>query len=291
MRTDIHAPKSADFNPEHYTFGGCYEFYSDEPHLSALVLQRRLDAVKAYEAEGYRFADHQSIGCGRCGHCGAGLRYTALMLHENKEMIWVGETCLGNTFESTREQFRAMRKAAAAQRKVSREIGILNRRLQQAAEKEPVLAVWQDAEDWARVEKRYPAFVRDIYSKAQRYELSPAQIAAAAKAIRQTDERREQVQQAVMNGQQDRVPQGRVDVKGVVLSRKQVETFNGIGYKLLVQDDKGWKVYVSEPSALYKQVGKGSRIAFSANITPSEDDPIFGFASRPTKARLLEVAG
>ena len=291
-RTDIHAPGSEDFNPEDYQYRGVFDTNpgadSISPEYVKFMLAQIEAAVDKAKAAGYSFAPHQ-CGKGKCGHCGAYMRYAALMAHKpSMELIWVGEICLDNTFESTREEFRAIRKAANAQRKLSKQIGVVNRRLLQAAERQPILAVWQDSEDWARVARRYPAFVRDIYNQVNWKDLTDRQCEAAANAIAQSDAKRAEVKAAVESGKQERCPIGRLTILGTVLSRKEVEAFDGgTAIKLLVQSDKGWKVYVTAPSAIRWHVKKGDRVKFAAAVTPSEDDPIFGFASRPTKAEIL----
>jgi hypothetical protein len=55
---------------------------------------------------------------------------------------------------------------------------------------------------------------------------------------------------------------------------------------MLVQDDRGFKVWGSVPSNLYD--AKGRSVSFSAAIQPSEDDDKFGFFKRPTKAKFNE---
>jgi hypothetical protein len=183
MRTDIHAPASAEFNPENYVCLGTFDLLTD----NNLLRECQIAAIAKFEAKGYKFAAHNKRGSCQCGHCGSRLRYAGLMLHESNEMIWVGEICLGGTFESTREQFRTLRKQAAAQAKATRELGHYARRISEAVAQEPILAIWEDLEDWNRVSNQYPWFVSDILSKAKRYDLSERQIAAAAKAIRETD--------------------------------------------------------------------------------------------------------
>lgn len=290
-RTDIHAAKSEDFNPEAYTCLGVFDLNPGKdvpcPKYVAYEINRRTAAVEKAKSEGKVFAAHQR-GPSNCGHCGAHMRYAALMVHENGEMIWVGEICLGNTFEGTRSEFRAMRAATAAQRKVSREIGIVNRRIQQAVDMEPILAIWQDHEDWARVARQYPAFVSDILSRASYRDFSEAQIRAAARAISQSNERKAKTAQDLEEGKIDPCPSGRQLIEGTIILIKEQDSFDGTILKMLVQTEKGWKVWGTIPSAIRYHVEKGMKVSFSANITPSENDPVFGFASRPTKAKILE---
>lgn len=84
------------------------------------------------------------------------------------------------------------------------------------------------------------------------------------------------------------VTQERIEITGEVVGIKWVE---GYGYnspdvkKIIVLDDRGFKLYGSAPSGL--GVERGDRINFFAAIEHSKDDSQFGFYKRPTKAQLL----
>ena len=57
--------------------------------------------------------------------------------------------------------------------------------------------------------------------------------------------------------------------------------------KLLVRDDRGFKVWGSAADECIEW--RGARVAFDARLSVSNDDPCFGFYSRPTKWSI-EVA-
>jgi len=58
--------------------------------------------------------------------------------------------------------------------------------------------------------------------------------------------------------------------------------------KLIVADDRGFKVYVTEPSNIYCEGGE--RVSMSIDIkSVSDRDRSFGFGSRPTKAVNLDA--
>lgn len=100
---------------------------------------------------------------------------------------------------------------------------------------------------------------------------------------------------------------GRQTIVGVMGKAKPVD--KTVGYrditvwKVVVTLDSGQRVYGSIPAAVldaYHAEGKyedgmegwtvGKRVQFDAAVEVSEDDPGFGYYSRPTKARLVEVA-
>lgn len=83
------------------------------------------------------------------------------------------------------------------------------------------------------------------------------------------------------------VPTGRVAVEGKVVGIKWVAGYSYYApdvKKIVVEDDRGFKVYGSCPSA-YAEVERGEAISFTATLEPSHDDELFGFFKRPTTKR------
>lgn len=89
------------------------------------------------------------------------------------------------------------------------------------------------------------------------------------------------------------VPAGRQVVTGEVVGVKWVD---GYGYnavdvmKLVVADDRGFKVYGTAPRAIAQDVERGARVQFAATLERSADDAAFGFYARPASAVLLAPA-
>ncbi len=91
-------------------------------------------------------------------------------------------------------------------------------------------------------------------------------------------------------------PTGRFKITGDVMSTKSVDSQYGYVFKMLVRDDRGFKVFGSIPSCLelfddkdgnQRALAIGDRVEFMAAIEQSKDDVKFGFYKRPTKAKLL----
>ena len=82
------------------------------------------------------------------------------------------------------------------------------------------------------------------------------------------------------------IVEGKQLIAGTILSTKRVEgyAYNQWILKMLVKDDRGFKVWGSVPASIYADAEKGTRIQFNASIQASNDDPKFGFFKRPTKA-------
>jgi hypothetical protein len=82
--------------------------------------------------------------------------------------------------------------------------------------------------------------------------------------------------------------EGRQRFEGVVLGSKWVANEWGGSLKLLVRDDRGFKLWGSAPDMAVEF--RGLRVAFTARVAASDDDPTFGFYSRPTKWDVEEKA-
>jgi hypothetical protein len=75
-------------------------------------------------------------------------------------------------------------------------------------------------------------------------------------------------------------PTGRLLVKGTVVSLKEQDGDWGLTLKMLVRADEGFKVWATCPEY---GTQRGDRVSFNITLTPSKDDPKFGFGSRPAK--------
>jgi hypothetical protein len=86
------------------------------------------------------------------------------------------------------------------------------------------------------------------------------------------------------------VANGRMVVRGKVLTVKTTEGFYGVQTKMLVQHADGWKVWGTVPSMILDGLTRGDEVEFTATVKVSDDDPKFGFFSRPAKAAVLSAA-
>lgn len=86
------------------------------------------------------------------------------------------------------------------------------------------------------------------------------------------------------------VEEGRIVITGEVLAFKWQSSDYGETLKMLVQDDRGFRVWGSVPKGL-DDAERNSRISFTATVQQSNDSTKFGFFKRPAKAEILnEVA-
>ncbi len=85
------------------------------------------------------------------------------------------------------------------------------------------------------------------------------------------------------------VPEGKHTVAGVVTWVGTEESYFGYTTqytrKMTVQTEEGWTVKVTVPRSV--EVEKGTRVRFTATLTRSERDPLFGWGKRPTQVGVM----
>lgn len=278
-RTDIHRPSAPEFNPENYQFVTCIDLHPEQGDRKSAG-----ELVNQYVAQGYRFA----VAGEGCGHCGANIRYAALMLHPlTMEMLYIGEQCLTNRFESiTKTQFQTLRENARLNRE----------RINRKQKRADFIAAHPEAQmllAYEREVEAIPTFLSSLTFQLERDgELSEKQLAAIEPAIIRD---REQTARAIareaeanaLRASGVRAPSGRVTVTGKIVGFKTVESdIYGDTLKMIVQSVEGWKVYVTAPVGAGDAL-VGEQVTFSAQITPSQDDVLFAFGKRPTKFQRL----
>jgi hypothetical protein len=151
----------------------------------------------------------------------------------------------------------------------------------------------------------HPIFA-DMAGKLVRYgSLSDKQVEFALKLLKEHCERhanggktdREVAWQREKDMAED-CPTGRVQVIGTVLKTELKENQFGTTLKMALKSDKGFVVWVTVPDNLaifdvgeyQRGLAKGDRVALTATLTPSTNDPKFGFGKRPTGGKLLTEA-
>lgn len=306
-RTDIHRPSAAEFDPESYNLFGVFDLNPDE-FFGAHERVLRRQAIETAKSMGYRFASHQHTG--QCGHCGAHIRYAALMLHEaSHEMIYVGETCLDGRFEMTKGEFDRLRKQAKLDREKQRLLTAFRTmcenqslayatyafNIEIALEREGKALVGDgfDAIVWAGLNWNLNT-LQDIMTKARRYgSISEKQTALVERLVAEQDAKWSAfvVKQQARNSEKesaDQVQAGRYEFSGEVVALKEVE--DNFSYyprtilKMTVKLAGGQRLYGTVPSAI--EVNKGDMVRLTATVEASSKDPSFGFFKRPAKASV-----
>lgn len=301
-RTDVHAPKN--LKPEDYEFVACGNFPTAELDGFSPLASTHRHVID----EGWTFADTSEETGRGCQHCGAFLVYYAILKHlPSHRLIRVGETCLDNRFSLANAEFQKLRKAAK-----------LNRERRKLSDKRDAFlsgtlndgSLMRDLYEWA---KEQSAFDRDGYAESfeakfvrfiDRFgEVSDKFIAAIQRSkVRQAEWAAKKAEEAKTAAP---VIEGKITVTGEILSLKWRDSAYGGALKMVVRDDRGFKVWGTVPSNVLAQLDVNlaalhtdgnahyykdllpQRIIFAATIKKSDDDATFGFFSRPTNANLI----
>ena len=282
-RTDIHRPSAPEFDPEAYICMGVWDMAPEFPNPAAV--EARMLIVNSLIDQGYTIGHGSSRDC---GHCGAFIRYAALMVrHDVKQYIYVGETCLEGRFETlTAAEFKNLRETA----RLNRDRMAKTTKIATLIEANPVLVTVNDEDTLAKC----GLFVNDIARKLRMNgELSERQIEAFGKAVTRDLERYEREQNREAERQAKvaagvQCPAGKVTVAGTVVWSGWKDSDFGGAFKMIVESDEGWKVWATVPAKICGDDGiaAGTKVQFDATVTV-KDDPTFGYASRPSKARIV----
>lgn len=227
--------------------------------------------------------DRLGRGTHQCHHCGARIRYFAILEHiPTGDYIAVGETCL-DRFDLTTDAFHALRRQAELDRQVQR----IRKAIDAFVQANPDLAWMGDRNADGPEASLANGFVQDIARKLRLYgELSQRQVDAVRTAITRDAERAA----AIANDPTIWVaaPEGRVQVTGEVLAVKFQDSDFGGSWKMLVKvagqgEHEAWKLWVTVPSAL--DVERGDSITIKVTVTPKAGEESFAYGKRPTVAK------
>jgi hypothetical protein len=218
----------------------------------------------------------------QCDHCGAHLRYVAVLRHTSGDHIAVGETCLDNRVGMASQaafRFQFIRTAAANER-------ARQARLDAQAEfvaANPAVAMlvgYEGSNDF---------FVSLSEQLLRNGSLSERQVAAVERSVARDAERAARDAERAAEPKVP-APVGKQTVTGEVVGLKWHENDFGGCLKMTVKDDRGFCVWVTVPaalSAMQNELERGDRVTFSATLEQSDRDESFAFGKRPTKAARI----
>jgi hypothetical protein len=274
-RTDVHSPKN--LITEDYELVNCFDNQTAWAITEyGLTISRKLHAD-----------DELGRGANQCHHCGAHIRYFAVLEHTpTGKYIVAGETCVDNRFSRATADFQRLRKQAELDRAQQR----IKRALEQFAADNSDVAFLATGELPESIS--WNNFVSDISRKLRMYgEISTRQLTAVRDAIQRAEQQNaERAARKAAEATQitSDVVEGRIEISGEVLSTKWIESQFGSSLKMLVRDARGFKVFGSVPSSI--SANRGDRVRFVATVERSRDDSQFGFFSRPSKAAVITTA-
>ena len=283
-RTDIHRPSA--INPHEYEFVAFDYIGPGDAGLSLMGERRAFQQHLTRTGGKYSAHDHG----GTCAVCGACAFYIAKFYHRaTNTYICTGEDCAAKldmgdavAFRSFRDRTKAGLEAAAGKGKAQRFLA-----------EQGLDAAWSvyTSTEPGRYEE---GVIVDIVSKLVRYgSISQNQIGFVRTLLGKIEQR------AVIDAQRAAeyeaaapLPafEGRVTLRGKVLTVKEPDENSRFpAYKLLIQHADGWKVWGTCPASL-ADAKRGDIVEMVATVSKSDRDEKFGFYSRPSKARIVEVA-
>jgi hypothetical protein len=279
MRNDVHSPKN--LVTEDYIYVGAID--SDNRRSDWVIeLITRYASTEAGAPHGDDIA--------QCDHCGARLRYIAVLRHTTGQYISVGETCLENRFARATSDFHALRREAKLDRERAAARAAAVEFISHTTETEEGLPV-----DWPALNASENAFVQDVLRKLTQWgSISARQLSAIVGAVKRDAERAA----APVEVWAEVPTVKRAQVTGTVLTVKGVDSEWGFQVKILVRVEGlpgaagAVKLWGTAPAAISSVVGRGDVVEFTAGVKPSDRDATFGLFSRPTGARrVLDAAG
>lgn len=296
-RTDVHRPSA--IKPDEYEFV-C--FIDHRPDAWEFNATERKYFMQHMERTGAKFSTHEHGGvCHVCGNANA--MSVARFYHpKSNTYIEVGSTCM-DKMDGDPVAFRAFKERIAAG--LGTKAG--KARAQAFLDANGLSDAWlifvADAEslphrkygadengDGYTVELKFEErTIRDIVRKLVQYgSISAKQTEFVRKLLSQIPERAEREAKRAAEAEDAKpIPPEhdgtRVEIVGTILGFKSPE-FGPT--RMLVASDDGWKVFGTAPAAITVPDDRGARIRFAAKIKISDNDPKFGFFSRPTKAEI-----
>jgi len=308
-RTDIHRPSAID--PLDYDFVAAFTHDSGMGMANMLENAHQREIFQKHrEMTGGTFSTHAHGGT--CHICGAWALNLAVFHHpESNKYIRTGFDCAEKMdagdpvlFRKIRDERTAYLRARAGKMKA---LGTLEERglLEQVdtlfsdylREGSRHLIVQDDMipasiPDWMKARVENDLFTAaDIMRKLVQYgDLSEKQwkfFSVLLTRILNAEKKAIEIMERKAKELRIPAPEGRVTVEGVIISRKGVDTAFGFAIKVAVKDPRGFTVWSTLPAAI-DDAEVGDTVSFDARLTRSDKDESFAFASRPSKAGIVQ---
>lgn len=234
---------------------------------------------------------------GGCASCGSHYAHGVVFRRGTDEYIAVGHIC-GQDFGLPTLASKNRKKAEKEAKRIKN---------------------WKAGEDFAHEHELVPIFalVDDLWADQlnavqsmlgqlhKKGELSEKQVAYLRLIQKWHEERKVKEAEKVADKEPVPISENRITITGTVISTRWDDTDFGSVCKMLVEDDRGFRVWGNRPGSLeaketgnYEEWGqpiysenaeKGSRVKFNARVEQSAKDEYFGFYKRPTKAEFIEL--
>lgn len=282
MRTDIHCEKN--LIPEDYevfTYFYCGPFARE-------IEDNLVHLRKTYKAHGVNIHP----GLSQCDHCGSWYHEGVMIEHNpTGKLLTIGWQCAEKRF--------ALDNLTYARKMAQKKAKGLKARAKKWFKIREFVRENRKAVRNMNAFRRDSDFVNSVRNQLiAKGQLSEKQVAAMVKVGAQIQaQAARKAKWAEQDSDAEDVVVGKVTITGTIISQKLQDGYYGSTWKMLVRDDRGFKVWGSIPSKFeamewdedadeWVHALKGKRVAFTANVTASDKDSKFGFFKRPTKASM-----
>jgi hypothetical protein len=282
-RKDIHRPSAID--PADYEFIA-FDYLPNEGDIlgnAMFLASERRRKVAHMERSGGRYSSHEHGGlCHICGSVNA--IYSASFYHpKSNSYIKAGLDCAEKLECEGIEAFRkSVRKGLEANKGKGKAKAVL-----EAAGMDEAWAMYV-----AKADGRDESVVADMVGKLVKYGSLSDKAMDFMGVLLDRIKRAPEIAAARAAESEAAKPvpafEGRVWIEGEVLSVKKEDGFYGYSEKALVRHADGWKLFGNLPGALHGKVSRGDKLKFKASVKVSDNDPKFGFWSRPASAEVFK---
>lgn len=292
-RNDIHRPSEID--PTEYEFVALDSRPKEYLDYADIGYQREI-LRRHMKKTGGLFSMHEHKGS--CHICGAHAIDLAIYYHpKTNTYIKTGLDCAEkmldgdpDAFQRWRKQRRSEEKTIAGKKKAEKTL--MDAGLHSAWD------IYRNLDEYVQGGREFSIIYELVHKLINYGHLTDKQWSLLNRLVNQIgdpdkrveDKQKEEERKQAEYDSAENAPEGKTTITGDVLGTRVDHTDYGLQFKMLVKDDRGFKVWSTIPSAIMNEFDmesiKGHKITFVATLIPSKDDPKFAIAKRPSKAKV-----
>lgn len=245
-----------------------------------------METIHIFEQAGLGKAPYEYLYCtdskASCQFCNTNIRYKFFLKSADNKIFFVGSDCIYKSGDRglTKIAKTERSRIAKEQRQAKRQKQYEERQAKREAEKKDKLERFfqnhqsiKNVLDWASNSEGLP---KQIYDNLNTWgTLTDKQCDLLCKLHQETTETK------------TNCPQGEMTLQGTVQSIKYSNGFRGELVPKMTVKVNGFRVFGTIPVGI-RDVNVGDCVKFDAYVAPSEEDPYFGFFSRPTRGSVVE---
>lgn len=283
FRNDVHRP--SEIIPSDYEFVAFEYLKNDDGFADTIgaILVNRALIQEHMKKTGATYSRHAHGG--NCHICGAHAIYTALFFHpKSNTYIRTGLDCADKLECGDAEDFRS-----GVQRGLEAKAG--KNKAQKFLELRGMEKAWEIYLNPKETDKYEEITIRDMVGNLVKYgSFSDKQTNYLGILLDKISKRAIiEAERKAAHDAAAEIPKSetRMTVTGTILAIKTKDKYGNPYFqnKILVQHESGYKLWGSQ--SINMIIAVGDKIQFDAKVKVSDNDPKFGFFSRPTKCKRI----